>query len=381
MPMRKRFAVFLVTTALTTIASHFAAGTATSAPRARRAVCCNARSQTRTSKRVVSGFERPPIDPATASLLAQVKLGTDQSDQSNQSISQDRHQDFRNPPGELAAESAESTDVMKTGSTPPPTELAEAIANLDQAASSKNLDAVMAFYAADFKSSDGLEKAEVRKNLTSLWERYKEINYTTEIKNWQLQDDQYQVETMTTISGSKQGNVIDGKAPFSLEAKISASQTYQLKDGKWQLLSQEILSERSELTSGEQPPNVDVRLPDVIGVGREYILDAILTEPLGASLLLGAVIEEPVTAGNYIKEADIDLEPLKAGGIFKIGQAPYRTGDRWISVVLVRENGITIISHRLQVRQGTVGNQYRALPENGPVRSLVRPNPNQPTTL
>ncbi|AFY71040.1 hypothetical protein Pse7367_2787 [Thalassoporum mexicanum PCC 7367] len=375
--MYKRLAVFLVATAVTTLASHFAAGTATSAPRARRLVTSRARSQTRTSRRVVDGVENPPLDISGELDLTQAQLDLKLFDR--QSPNSPIH--HKNLAAEPTAVDASDTSDTNVNTSEAPAELVEAIAALDRAAASKDLDAVMAFYAADFESSDGLDKPEVRKYLADLWDRYKEISYTTEIKNWQRQDGQYRVETMTNISGSKQGNAIDGKASFSLEAKLSAVQTYQQQDGKWQLISQEILTEKSELTSGEEPPNIEVRLPDVIGVGREYTLDAILVEPLGASLLLGAVIEEPVNSNNYIKEADIDLEPLKAGGIFKIGQAPYRSGDRWISVILVRESGITIVSQRLQVRQGTIGNQYRALPDDGPVRSRVRPNPATPPTL
>jgi hypothetical protein len=121
-------------------------------------------------------------------------------------------------------------------------------------------------------------------------------------------------------------------------------------------------------------------MPELIGVGRQYVLDAIVTEPLGTTLLLGAAIEESVDSKSFLNENTINLRPLKAGGIFKIGQAPFRTGDRRVSVVLVRESGITITSQRLRVSRDFTGNQYTPLPEPDTTPSRVRPrNDNQET--
>jgi len=146
-------------------------------------------------------------------------------------------------------------------------------------------------------------------------------------------------------------------------------------------VSQQVLAEQSSLSTGDAPPPVKLKMPELIGVGRQYVLDAIVTEPLGTSLLLGAAIEESVEAKNYLNENMINLRPLRAGGLFKIGQAPFSSGDRWISVVLVRESGITIASQRLRVSKDFTGNQYTPLPEPDTTPSRVRPRPNNNQTL
>lgn len=257
-----------------------------------------------------------------------------------------------------------------------PAALVNAIAALDAAASKRDLDAVMNYYEASFKNSDGLTKDKLRSSLETLWQKYSNLQYRTELVKWERIGDGYKAETLTQIEGSRG----DGAAKFRLDAKLASTQTYQQRGSSWQISSQEILSEGSLLTSGEKPPAVDLRIPSKIGVGREYALDAIVTEPLGNSLLLGTVLEESVSADNYLKEFTVDLEALRSGGVFKIGKAPYSEGDRWISVVLIRENGISITGQRLQVSKDFVGEQYRSLPEVL-TPSRVRSNPNSPPTL
>lgn len=262
-----------------------------------------------------------------------------------------------------------------TAETAPP-DLLNIITALDTAANSRDINAVMQLYAPQFQHSDGLNKDKLRESLQELWQRYKQIQYRTELTRWERKDDSYAAETVTTVQGVKG----QGASDFKLEAKLISTQVYKNINGKWQVVSQSIVTEKSSLTSGEKPPKVDLRLPENIGVGRQFSLDAVMPEPLGTSLLLGAVIDESVSPGNYFKDTTVDLEPLKAGGVFKIGQASYSPGDRWISVVLVREDGITIASQRLRVSRGAVGNQYTPLPESGITPSRVRPNPDSRPT-
>jgi hypothetical protein len=258
-----------------------------------------------------------------------------------------------------------------------PQGLLNAISTLDSAASKQDLQGVMRFYPDDFRHGDGLSKQKLRESLEVLWQRYKNIQYRTEIVKVEPKGENYSVETTTQIKGN-QGQ---GKSEFKLVANLTSVQVYQIRGDNWQIVSQDIISEKSTLISGEKPPTVELRLPEIIGIGRQYALDAIVTEPLGASLLLGGVVEEKVNPANYIKDATIDLEALSSGGIFKIGQAPYSEGDRWISVVLVQENGITINSQRLRVSKNYVGGQYTPLPETGSIRIKVPAKLDKQTNL
>jgi hypothetical protein len=262
-------------------------------------------------------------------------------------------------------------------SKPVPAELENIVFALDKAASKQDIETVMKYYAPTFNHSDGLNRDRYKQILSSLWQRYKNISYRTEISKWEKQGDLITAETVTMVQGMR-GAENDN---FKLEARLTSTQTYKNINGKLQVVSQQVLSEQSSLSTGDAPPPVRLKMPEMIGVGRQYVLDAIVTEPLGTSLLLGAAIEEPVEAKNYLNENMIDLRPLRAGGLFKIGQAPFSSGDRWVSVVLVRESGITITSRRLRVSRDFTGNQYTPLPEPDTTPSRVRPRPNTDQTL
>ncbi len=262
-------------------------------------------------------------------------------------------------------------------SKPAPAELSNIVFALDKAASKQDIEAVMKYYAPNFNTSDGLDRDRYKQVLSELWQRYKNISYRTEISKWDKQGDLITAETVTMVQGRK-GAENDN---FKLDARLISTQTYKNINGQLQVVSQQVLAEQSSLSSGEAPPTVKLKVPELIGVGRQYVLDAIVTEPLGTSLVLGAAIEEPVEAKNFLNENTINLRPLIAGGLFKIGQAPFSSGDRWISVVLVRESGITIASQRLRVSKDFTGNQYTPLPEPDTTPSRVRPRPNNEQTL
>ncbi|MBD2177941.1 hypothetical protein H6F42_13555 [Pseudanabaena sp. FACHB-1998] len=262
-------------------------------------------------------------------------------------------------------------------SKPVPAELSNIVFAMDKAASSQDIESVMKYYAPTFNHADGLNRDRYKQVLRDLWQRYKSISYRTEISKWEQQGDLITAETVTMVQGAK-GSENDN---FKLDARLISTQTYKSINGQLQVVSQKVLAEQSSLSTGEAPPPVKLKVPELIGVGRQYVLDAIVTEPLGTSLLLGAAIEEPVEAKNYLNENTINLRPLRAGGLFKIGQAPFSSGDRWISVVLVRESGITITSQRLRVSKDFTGNQYTPLPEPDSTPSRVRPRPNNEQTL
>ena len=262
-------------------------------------------------------------------------------------------------------------------SKPAPAELSNIVFALDKAASQRDLEAVMKYYDPSFNHSDGLNRDRYKQLLSEFWQRYKNISYRTEISKWDQKGDLITAETVTMVQGLK-GAENDN---FKLDSRLISTQTYKNVNGQLQVVSQKVLSEQSSLSTGDAPPPVRLKVPELIGVGRQYVLDAIVTEPLGTSLLLGAAIEEPVEAKTFLADSTINLLPLRAGGLFKIGQAPFSSGDLWISVVLVRESGITITSQRLRVSKDFTGNQYTPLPEPDTTPSRVRPRPNSDQTL
>lgn len=222
-----------------------------------------------------------------------------------------------------------------------PATLQNTLSQIDAAASQENLQGVLQFYSANFRHSDGLTRQSLGQALAAFWKQYDRLNYQTEVQSWQRQGNGWTATTVTQITGvQKQPN-----RTLQLNATLMSRQ--RMIDQT--IVSQEILSETTQVTSGTNPPELEFRLPDQVKVGQTYNFDAIVKEPLGTDMLLGAALEEPITARNYLEALAFKLEVLPAGGLFKVGEAPTQPSDRWISAVVIREDGLTIQSQRLKV--------------------------------
>jgi hypothetical protein len=222
-----------------------------------------------------------------------------------------------------------------------PADLVAAIEQVETAATSGDINAVMASFSPTFTNDDGFTYESLSASLQTLWERYGQLNYRIELQSWDQIAEGYSAETVTYISGTR---VTDGQ-PTQLESVIRSRQTYV--DGK--IATQETLSERNQVTSGDAPPTVSVILPEQVAGGENFDFDAIVIEPLGSRYLLGAAVEEGTTAQDFFTGRPVELELLSAGGLFKVGEAPAGPDSRWVSALLVREDGMTVVTRRLRV--------------------------------
>lgn len=241
----------------------------------------------------------------------------------------------------LSWASGGSAQAPANSIAPPPAQLTDTLTQIDAAASNGDLRKVMRFYSPSFTNSDGLTHDTLQTVLSELWKRYPDLTYQTKLESWEQQDDGLSAVTTTTITGEYP----DGRRNLKLSATITARQQFQGD----QIVGQEILDERSELTSGDKPPTVTVHLPDQVTTGEQFDFDAVVAEPLGERLLLGAALEESINTDNYLNPAPIELELLSSGGLFKVGQAPDSPGNQWVSAVIVRDDGITAVTQRLRV--------------------------------
>ncbi|MEO0769224.1 MAG: nuclear transport factor 2 family protein [Cyanobacteria bacterium J06649_4] len=222
-----------------------------------------------------------------------------------------------------------------------PAALTDAIDSIEAAASSGDLAGVMQRYSPDFTNEDGFTYETLEAALQTLWSRYDELTYRVELQSWEPVAGGFMAETVTYIDGTKQ---LNGQ-PTALESVIRSQQVF--RDGR--IVSQSTLSERNQVSSGDQPPTVSVILPEQVDGGEAYDFDAIVVEPLGNRYLLGAAVEEGTTATDFFTGRPVELELLSAGGLFKIGEAPPTPDSRWVSALLVRDDGLTVVTRRLQV--------------------------------
>ena len=245
--------------------------------------------------------------------------------------------------GWVQSAKAQTPAAPATQPNSPPPELTAALTQIDAAASKGDLRAVMQFYSRSFTNTDGLTRSTLEQTLSSLWKRYPKLTYSTVLESWEPQTEGFSTVTTTTITGSYP----DARRDLKLKATITARQ--QFKNN--QVVQQEILAERSELTTGQKPPTLTINLPEQVAPGQTFDFDAVVTEPLGERVLLGAALEEPVSVESNLNPTPIELELLTSGGLFKVGQVPKDAGDRWISAVIVRYDGITAVTQRLRVSQ------------------------------
>jgi len=233
--------------------------------------------------------------------------------------------------------------AQSTQAVPPP-ELKNTITQIDAAASSHNLQGVLQYFSPNFSQSDGLTRQTLEQSLTELWKRFPDLKYQTEIKSWKPEGRGISAETVTRITGTQK----IGDREWKLDSTMRSRQLFENQ----KIVRQDVLGEKSQITAGKNPPTVALNLPEQVKPGQQYSFDAIVQEPLGNDLLLGSAMEEPIKPEGFINPTTADLEVLSAGGIYKVGRAPATPENRWLSAVLVRQDGMTLVTQRLNVVGG-----------------------------
>ncbi|BAQ64908.1 hypothetical protein [Geminocystis sp. NIES-3709] len=222
-----------------------------------------------------------------------------------------------------------------------PKELLEIVTKIDLAANNRDVKLIEQNISPNFTNQDGLDYKTFLSSLEKNWTKYDDLKYTTSIESWNRNEDQLVAVTVTNIQGSY--NINEKK--FVLNSQIKAEQYFANN----QLIKQKVLAEKSEVTSGENPPNVTINLPDKARPGQEFDFDVILQDPIDSDLILGAALEDKINPELYINPSSLELDSLSAGGIFKRVKLPITSEDHWYSVILIRADGLRMITQRVNV--------------------------------
>jgi hypothetical protein len=94
---------------------------------------------------------------------------------------------------------------------------------------------------------------------------------------------------------------------------------------------------------------VKINLPEKARPGQEFDFDVILQDPMGSDIILGAALEEKIDPSLYLKPSSLELDALSAGGIFKRVKLPLTEEDHWYSVILIRNDGMRMITQRVNI--------------------------------
>lgn len=222
-----------------------------------------------------------------------------------------------------------------------PAQLTTLLEQVDAAANGRNAKNVSEFYSPTFSHSDGLTRQQLQDALSTLWKEYPNMTYRTELKSWKQEANAIVATTVTHVTGTKK----EGDREFKLSSKLESVQRVENQ----KIVRQDVVNETSEITSGANPPTLKINLPEQVRGGQEFSFDAIVQEPLGDDLLLGAALEETIKPEGFLNPTTVDLEPLNSGGIFKVGRAPMNNEQHWLSAVVVRHDGITMVTQRLKI--------------------------------
>ena len=242
-----------------------------------------------------------------------------------------------------------SNKVQAESADSAPEELIEAIYEIEDAANDRDLDGVLDRYSDDFTNTDGLTIDSLAQGLEQMWENFSQLTYTTEVESWSEEDGLLVAETVTTVEGvqKERGRITN------LNSTIRSRQYFD----DLKLVNQDILTEQSRLTSGNNPPQVEIVAPTTVKTGEKYNFDLIVDRPLEDKVLLGAIKEEKTASNLYLNPTALELEPLAAGGIYKTATAPLLPDSNWVSAILVRGDGITMIAHRVNIEDKSVKNK------------------------
>ncbi|MFZ4641599.1 MAG: nuclear transport factor 2 family protein [Nodosilinea sp.] len=235
-----------------------------------------------------------------------------------------------------------ATTVLAASPATAPTEVVQVLKNIESAANRHDLDQVMQYYGASFDSDTGFNYLQLRQTLASLWQQYQSLDYKIVLLSWEATGpDSYTIETLTRVNGTQ----TRPDRQLNLTAEITSRQNLQ----KGQVNYQQILAETSRLISGSHSPTVQIQLSPTLTPGQSFTFDAVVTEPLAGRSLMGVAVDEGVRAEDFLTPRPLTLDVLSGGGLYKVGVAPDQPGNRWISAVLLREDGLVIETRRVKV--------------------------------
>jgi hypothetical protein len=225
-----------------------------------------------------------------------------------------------------------------------PADLVQTLENIEAAANERNLDTVMGYYSDAFTSDTGFDHDQLRQTLDTLWQQYGTLTYDIELLSWEAAGTEgYTIETLTRVNGVQ----VLRERRLNLSAEVTSRQ--RLENG--QITTQEVLSETSRLVSGQNPPNLQLQLPTTLTPGQTFTFDTIVLEPLAGRSLMGVAVDEGVTATDFLEPRPVVFDILTAGGLYKLGTAPDGPDQRWISAVIIREDGLVVETRRVQVEE------------------------------
>ncbi|MBC8122270.1 MAG: nuclear transport factor 2 family protein [Gemmatimonadaceae bacterium] len=258
--------------------------------------------------------------------------------------------DLVSPPAPASAGAKQAPQKPPSGGAAPEliARVTEMVSRMDQAASSKDIQALLGYYGQDFRS-DGLKPVDTRQAITGLWAKLQEPVYRTEVESITEQKGQVVVTGTTRLQAVySPGVALPTMGVVRLSSVVGSVSRFDKTSLK--LVAQEIRSERTTITAGTKSPVVNLTIPASVRPGQDFKVEAVLEGPLDeGNPALGGISLIPLNMRTAAVPDSPSLEPLRAGGIFKTAKAPGQSEDQVVTLAFIRTSGLVLISQRLKV--------------------------------
>jgi len=189
------------------------------------------------------------------------------------------------------------------------------------------------------------------KNLESYFHEDEQILITNKLSNIikEFEDLKWEISYQNSAEGQKyylevklKGTKIVGEEEFILESNFDYY--FSILDGK---IKDGII--RNDLTTIRNDNNlldININIPDKVLSGSNYYLDIIINEPLGTEVYAGGIMSYQ---DNSLFGQNIVLEPLLAGGIFKVTRAPSQPGVQVWTGIIAHPKGLITFTKTVEI--------------------------------
>ena len=190
-------------------------------------------------------------------------------------------------------------------------------------------------YVSLEKFFDKNEKIDFKNKFFKLTKEFPDAKWKI-IKSKLISANQHELDMK--LYGSKN---LNGKK-FKLESRFNF--VFNLEDG---LIKQgNIQNNLTTIRNDDDQIDIKISIPDKVLTGTKYDIDIILSQPLGETIIAGAIQE--YQEEEYLNQT-IALEPLASGGIFKVSRAPLIPGIQIWTGIIAHPSGLVSFTKTVNI--------------------------------
>tara|TARA_Y100001933_G_scaffold102783_1_gene103475 strand:- start:255 stop:980 length:726 start_codon:yes stop_codon:yes gene_type:complete len=185
------------------------------------------------------------------------------------------------------------------------------------------------------KYFDKNDKIDFKNKFYKLIEEFPDARWEI-VQSESIKDDQHKLDIK--LYGSKN---LNGKK-FKLESRFNF--VFNLDNG---LIKQSnIENNLTIIRSDDKQIDITISIPDKVLTGSKYDIDIILNKPLEETIIAGGIKE--YQKGQLLNQS-IALEPLAAGGIFKVSRAPLIPGIQIWTGIIAHPRGLVSFTKTVNI--------------------------------